>query len=149
MKQQQIDAFCILLGATEAGYGMPATAGMMVPDLLSARERICCWHTVLCGGQICPHLSTSTALWLGRQAGTATVSQSRVLRGVLHHSGKEWVKIGLEACACPLGCSEVWWLGNEGEHCQWLATVALHGSWGYFSFWSSWNTKYRDFSLWP
>lgn len=60
---------------------------------------------------------------------------------------ENWVKIGLEGYPCPLGCSGVRWF--EGERCPWLAAATLHGSWGYFGFWSNWNTKYEDFSLQP
>lgn len=91
----------------------------------------------------------SAPVWLCDWAGRHTQNQpkpSTVLRGILPHSEKGWVKTGLEECPCPPGCSGVWWLGDEGERCPWLATPTLHRPWGYFSFWSRWNTKYGDFS---
>lgn len=85
-----------------------------------------------------PQLSTGTALRPGRRASIPQISQSQVWN---------WVKIGLEGYPCPLGCSGVRWF--EGERCPWLAAATLHGSWGYFGFWTNWNTKYGDFSLQP
>lgn len=95
---------------------------------------------------------SSAPVRLCDQAGRHTWNRlmpSAVLRGVLRHSKKGWVRIVLEECPRPLGCSGVWWLGDEGEWCPWLAAATLHRSWDYFGFWSCWNTKYRDFSLQP
>lgn len=86
-----------------------------------------------------PQLSTGTALRPGRRASIPQISQSQAWKLGENWLGRVPVPSGLLwgpavwGWAVPMACS----------------SHPAYGSWGYFGFWSNWNTKYEDFSLQP
>lgn len=126
MKQQQIDAFCTpawhhwdcvwdancswgdgAWSPVSKGWGLLlARCSVQGPDLPPAQHQ--------CG---------SATGQTGRHPPNQP-KPSAVLRDVLCYTEKGWVKIGLEGCPCPLGCSGVWWLKDEKEQCPWFAWVS-------------------------
>lgn len=118
VKEQQIDAFCTPAWDPWGCAWDVSAAGVMVPTCLSAGEGLLpAWLSV--GDWLWPSSAPARLCdQAGRQASTPEISQANaILKGVLCHSEKGWVKISLEGWPCPLGCSGDWWLGNEGEWC--------------------------------